>query len=128
MRARMRSTAASSFGSGDFAGLRAEERDGLRHGGDRESDDSGGAERHPIRLAASGPDCARPGTSCFAFQSTGFGTRLTSEFSACSHVTCWPEYAASRPRIASSVLLARFRSSFLGLPERIDANSTSCSR
>ena len=30
--------------------------------------------------------------------------------------------------IASSVLVARFRSSFLGLPARIEANSTSCSR
>ena len=32
---------------------------------------------------------ARAPRAC-AFQSTGFGTRLTFEFSACSQVTCWP--------------------------------------
>src|SRR5262249_2551897 len=73
------------------------------------------------------PGSATGGSGSFTDQSYAGGVRSSFDFSAISHVTCWPVYAAIRPMIASSVLFAMYSPLLIGLPARIAANSSSCS-
>ncbi len=59
--------------------------------------------------------------------STFSGMRFSCEFIALSHVMTCPVYAAIRPMINMSVLLAMRTPSLITLPARMDANSSSCS-
>src|SRR5207237_10719216 len=73
------------------------------------------------------PGTATGGTASDTSQSYRGGDRSSLEFSACSQVIAWPVYAAIRPMIASSVLLAMYSPLLIGLPPRMLANNSSCS-
>jgi hypothetical protein len=70
---------------------------------------------------------ATGGSGSGTSQSYFGGVRSSWLFIAISQVMAWPVYAAIRPMMASSVLLAMYSPLLIGLPLRMLANSSLCS-